>query len=64
MEHENTQPCDALNPADDKLLGTETELDRGEEDGGAIKKYAVKFMHKALMEKIDSLQKERKTKLN
>lgn len=33
MEEENAQPCDALEPADDKLLGTKAELDRGVEEG-------------------------------
>lgn len=64
MEEENAQPCDALKFADDNPLGTETELDRGVEERGAVKKRTIKLTPKALMEKIDNLQMERKTKLN
>lgn len=62
MEEENTQPNNACN--DDKLPMTETELKGDVTETQEVKKRSVKLTQKALWDKIESLQRDRKAKLN
>lgn len=60
MEEEKVQPCELL--TDDKLAVNETELDGGVRELETGTEKNTQLTPKALMEKINNLQKERKTK--